>query len=1066
MRKTIAFVVAGVMLACSALAQNNSLPTPATSNPEIAYTHSLNSNPYGLGSYVAAQHAFSTTGVGISVAFPATKGFCGSGCPSPVMNLAIQVDNAGKLIGGNPTAGQPDFVLNGQITNGRTIYTSPLLTGTVTEFYFDGVNNTSNFAFRIAVSGGSMAPLYLQPPSLNNDLWMVMTLENLVGVPNFAGSFGMSFGGQSKGMIYGTPGACHGSIGDFVWNDLNANGIQDGSEPGLDGVTLQLHDNANNVIATTMTGAGPTGPQHGYYQFTGVCAGTYFVTVDETTLPKGSDGKIHFEPTMPNAPASTTANDSNPNPAPVVLTSNASVDNTIDFGYIALQGALGDYVWYDANRDGLQEPGEPGINGVLVNLYASDGITLLATTTTSMGGPNNVNGYYQFTGLDEGTYVVAVDSTTLPPNYSPTDVMLGSNPALDSNGSPATVTLASDSSVDETIDFGYVTPCNGTIGDFVWHDLNLDGLQAAGEPGITGVSLSLYDSTHKLIQSATTDANGNYLFSGVCAGSYEVIVDASTLPPNFTPTTPHAGADQAIDSNGSPAPVTLKLDSSNNVASDLTIDFGYVSPCNGTIGDFVWNDLNANGTQDAGEPGINNVLVQLFDAQNHLLSSAITHHNGTNDGYYQFTGLCPASYHVQVSPPAGFYATTVNAPNSNTADDSNPNPAVVTLAIVNSNGDITTDESIDFGFYQISSTCVVINAVQGTLIVPVKVTASGGVAPYSYAASGLPDGLTMASDGTISGTPTATGTFQYTVTTTDSNGNTSTSNCSITVIPPLTVKCGVNNIGEVGLLFDSGPMQVTGGTAPYTFSIIGTLPAGLTLNPSTGEVIGTPTAGGSFTVKVTDSNGLSSTSCQITINSPLTVSCGANSIGEVGVVFSSGPMQVSGGTGPYIFSIVGTLPAGLSLNTSTGEITGTATASGSFSVKVMDASGVSSTNCNININPPLTVSCGANSIGEVGVLFDSGPMQVTGGAAPYTFSIIRTLPPGLTLNPSTGAITGTATASGSFTVKVTDAGGATSTTCNITINPPLIVQCGTNNIGEVGVLFDSGPMHVNRGTAT
>ena len=72
-------------------------------------------------------------------------------------------------------------------------------------------------------------------------------------------------------------------------------------------------------------------------------------------------------------------------------------------------------------------------------------------------------------------------------------------------------------------------------------------------------------------------------------GSYEVDVVGSTLPPNFTPTTSQApGSTTANDSNGSPAPVTLTIDTNNNVVSDLTIDFGYVSPCNGAIGDFVW----------------------------------------------------------------------------------------------------------------------------------------------------------------------------------------------------------------------------------------------------------------------------------------------------------------------------------------------------------------------------------------------------------------------------------------------------------------------------------------------
>jgi hypothetical protein len=232
---------------------------------------------------------------------------------------------------------------------------------------------------------------------------------------------------------------------------------------------------------------------------------------------------------------------------------------------------------------------------------------------------------------------VAVDSTTLPPSYTPTTSFVGSNSAIDSNGSPAAVTLATDSSVDETIDFGYVSPCNGTIGDFVWHDLNQNGIQDTGEPGIGGITLDLYNSAYTLIQTAITNGGGNYLFSGLCAGDYTVTVVGSTLPPNFTPTISQApGSTTANDSNGSPAPVVLTTDSSNNVVSDLTIDFGYVSPCNGAIGDFVWWDQNGNGIQDAGEPGIANVTVSLYNSQMTLLNATTTN----SVGYYQFTGLC------------------------------------------------------------------------------------------------------------------------------------------------------------------------------------------------------------------------------------------------------------------------------------------------------------------------------------------------------------------------------------------------------------------------------------------
>src|SRR5947209_18345069 len=111
---------------------------------------------------------------------------------------------------------------------------------------------------------------------------------------------------------------CSGKIGDFVWNDVNGNGIQDPNELGLNGVTVNLKDSTGKLIQTAVTGSGPTGPGNGYYQFQNVCPGTYTVQVDEATLPKGSDGKIHFEATNP-VQGNNPAVDSNSNPVSVNL---------------------------------------------------------------------------------------------------------------------------------------------------------------------------------------------------------------------------------------------------------------------------------------------------------------------------------------------------------------------------------------------------------------------------------------------------------------------------------------------------------------------------------------------------------------------------------------------------------------------------------------------------------------------------------------------------------------------------------------------------------------------------
>ena len=319
------------------------------------------------------------------------------------------------------------------------------------------------------------------------------------------------------------------------------------------------------------------------------------------------------------------------------------------------------------------------------------------------------------------------------------------------------------------------------------------------------------------------------------------------------------------------------------------------------------------------------------------------------------------------------------------------------------------------------------NGTVGVVYAGASETASGGVTPYTYSATGLPSGLSInASTGAISGTPlTATnGAVSVTITATDSSSpnkqTASTTGLTITIAPPpLTITNTALPSGTVNTAY-SASETASGGTTPYTYSATG-LPSGLSINTSTGAISGTPTTvttNQSVTITVTDSSSphqtASTSGLTITISSPnLTITNTALPNGQVGTAYSASE-TASGGTQPYTYTATG-LPGGLSINGATGAITGTpTTATGgpvSVTVTATDSSSpqktASTSGLTITIAPlPLQINDEAlvTTTGMVGSAY-SASLSATGGTKPYTFSATG-LPAGLTINSSSGLVSG------------------------------------------------------------
>jgi hypothetical protein len=334
-------------------------------------------------------------------------------------------------------------------------------------------------------------------------------------------------------------------------------------------------------------------------------------------------------------------------------------------------------------------------------------------------------------------------------------------------------------------------------------------------------------------------------------------------------------------------------------------------------------------------------------------------------------------------------------------------------------------------------------------------TAANGVVPYTYSVSSgtLPTNLSIApTTGLVSGTvntayPAANVTFTVKDSTNTFATTTSTVNFTVfaqtTATAVTTARVYTNGQGAITAF---NPLTAANGTGTYTYSIqSGTLPTGLSLNPSTGSVTGSPTANysvASVVFRVADSNGIvaaTTSSVSFTVNAATTATAVTTArvyTNGQGAIASFNPLTAANGTTPYTYSVQsGTLPGGLSLNSSTGLVSGTPNANyGAASVvfRVTDANGVvaattSSVSFTVNAATTATADTTARS-GQTGTAITAfNPLTAANGTTPYTYSIQSgTLPTGLSLNPSTGSVSGTpsvAYPAASVVFRVTDTNG-------------------------------------------
>jgi hypothetical protein len=318
----------------------------------------------------------------------------------------------------------------------------------------------------------------------------------------------------------------------------------------------------------------------------------------------------------------------------------APVLNTVPTG----TSSIGDLVWEDRDQDGIQDTGEPGIAGVTVELL-SVGKVVASTTTDASGN-------YQFASIAAGTYQVKF---VLGADQRFTHSDQGTDDAVDSDADGTTgishsVTLAVGEA-NTTVDAGIVT--QASLSGRVWDDVNRNGIQDAGEPGVAGIDVMFGRvSSHPGTRTQTTDANGDYTFTNIWPTAarphggphYQLRV---VPPAGQSFARKDQGGDDTKDSDVREFDITAYPDPS--VGTIMGIGFNAGEQKNHvdagligilvTIGDRVWNDLDEDGIQDAGEPGLASVDVYLWCPHNPHSSCRSTQTDANGD--YLFTDLNP-----------------------------------------------------------------------------------------------------------------------------------------------------------------------------------------------------------------------------------------------------------------------------------------------------------------------------------------------------------------------------------------------------------------------------------------
>ena len=564
-----------------------------------------------------------------------------------------------------------------------------------------------------------------------------------------------------------TPSA---TIGNYVWRDDNGDGVQ--NEPasaGLNGVTVRLFTSAGTQVGASVLTANDSSGNPGYYSFVDIDPGSYYVIV---TAPADLTFTTQFAATATATTDSNVDANGRSNTFVLASgVDDFSIDAglksgqtcvVLDFnGNTSTAGSLGNVRTYTSGSISVNASGfsRDRATGAWASAYLGSYGGGLGVTDSSEGDGSadkhtvdNLDGRDNYI-LFEFNQPIVIDSAYL--GYVVTDsdlqVWIGTIPNAFNNHQTlsdsllsglytefnwTTVTTArladlnadgilgnviiiaadaSDTSPEDRFKLGQLTLCTpgtqqpASLGDYVWHDLNGNGIQESHEPGIHGASVTLtgggadgiINGVGDTVVSTTTSSTGAYSFTGLVPGTqYRV---AFGLPAGFTSASPRKlGSNVALDSDGLISDIIILGSGQNN----STVDAGFYKEVK--VGNYVWNDLDRDGIQDSNETGIGGVTLNLTGTSGSGAAINLSTTTASN-GSYLFSALPPGTYQVRVTSSltsgvlAG-YAASPTLVGTDRGLDSNVNPSATSPATLSSG---STDSTVDFGYFlDATSACV------------------------------------------------------------------------------------------------------------------------------------------------------------------------------------------------------------------------------------------------------------------------------------------------------------------------------------------------------------------------